>query len=146
MFALEASKSSYPLTHNCISPLSQLNLQCIRSIIAIAFIVKFYFTIVQDGVASFTCSCAAGWEGETCANNINDCRSDSCQNGGTCQVAKLCIYLAIMPHVSLCVTTAYRMESMPSVAYVQKVMKERIVRPTPMTVIPILVKMEVLAR
>ena len=96
-------------------------------------------------MASFTCSCGAGWEGETCANNINDCRSDSCQNGGTCQVSYVATYLATILCFSMC-DTAYRMESMLSVACVQKAMKERIVRPTPMTVIPILVKMEAFAR
>ena len=52
-------------------------------------------------MASFTCSCAAGWEGETCASNINDCHSDSCQNGGTCQVIKLCSYLVTTPLFSM---------------------------------------------
>ena len=42
----------------------------------------------QDGVASFTCSCVAGWEGNTCNVNTNDCGSESCLNGGTCRVSK----------------------------------------------------------
>ena len=41
----------------------------------------------QDGVSGFTCSCVTGWTGDTCNTNINDCREDSCMNGGTCQVS-----------------------------------------------------------
>jgi len=30
------------------------------------------------------CTCAAGFNGATCENNINECASSPCQNGGTC--------------------------------------------------------------
>ena len=32
----------------------------------------------------FTCQCLAGFSGETCENNINDCVSNPCLNGGEC--------------------------------------------------------------
>ena len=98
----------------------------------------------QDGVAGFTCSCVTGWEGDTCNVNINDCRPDSCQNGGTCQVRKSVCMSIILRTVIIFVT--YRMESIPSAVYVQRVMRETAVRPTPMTVIPSLVKMEAFVR
>jgi hypothetical protein len=37
-----------------------------------------------DGVASFTCECADGFEGEDCGVNTDDCTEDACLNGGTC--------------------------------------------------------------
>merc|ERR1712072_752637 len=38
----------------------------------------------KDGVNSFTCTCAAGYSGDTCETNINECASNPCKNGGTC--------------------------------------------------------------
>jgi hypothetical protein len=35
-------------------------------------------------VASFTCACAAGFSGDTCATNIDDCTQGVCENGGAC--------------------------------------------------------------
>ena len=29
----------------------------------------------------------AGWTGETCSVNIDDCATNPCQNGGTCFVS-----------------------------------------------------------
>ena len=43
----------------------------------------------QDGVNSFSCSCAEGYEGDHCETNINDCDPNPCENGGTCQVRVL---------------------------------------------------------
>ncbi|XP_078666608.1 CUB and sushi domain-containing protein 3-like isoform X2 [Branchiostoma floridae x Branchiostoma belcheri] len=33
---------------------------------------------------SFQCTCAAGYEGDTCQTDINDCIPNPCKNGGTC--------------------------------------------------------------
>lgn len=32
----------------------------------------------------YICNCNPGWEGVTCNQNINECSSNPCQNGGTC--------------------------------------------------------------
>ena len=32
----------------------------------------------------YNCSCAAGWEGLTCADNVDECASRPCQNAGVC--------------------------------------------------------------
>jgi hypothetical protein len=37
-----------------------------------------------QGDVSFTCKCAPGYSGATCATNIDDCAGSPCQNGGTC--------------------------------------------------------------
>jgi hypothetical protein len=37
-----------------------------------------------DGVASFSCACADGYEGETCEVDIDECADSPCLNGGTC--------------------------------------------------------------
>jgi hypothetical protein len=38
-----------------------------------------------DGVFGFACTCAAGFSGDLCSTNVNECASAPCQNGGTCQ-------------------------------------------------------------
>lgn len=38
-----------------------------------------------DGIGTYTCSCAAGFTGPTCATNTDDCPMvNPCNNGGTC--------------------------------------------------------------
>ncbi len=37
-----------------------------------------------DEVGDFSCVCAAGYDGKTCSNNIDDCAVAPCLNGGTC--------------------------------------------------------------
>ena len=39
------------------------------------------------------CECKAGWTGEHCETNINDCSEDLCQNGGTCTVSVVYMYI-----------------------------------------------------
>ena len=45
-----------------------------------------YFCHLQDGVNSFSCLCAEGYEGDGCETNTNDCDPIPCENGGICQV------------------------------------------------------------
>jgi len=40
-------------------------------------------TCAVDG-DQFTCTCAAGFSGDTCETNIDDCTPNPCENGGTC--------------------------------------------------------------
>uniref|UniRef100_A0A4X2M7T4 Cubilin n=1 Tax=Vombatus ursinus TaxID=29139 RepID=A0A4X2M7T4_VOMUR len=37
-----------------------------------------------ETVSSYYCKCDPGWEGTNCTENINECSSDPCFNGGTC--------------------------------------------------------------
>ncbi|MCA9518052.1 MAG: hypothetical protein KC635_24100, partial [Myxococcales bacterium] len=32
----------------------------------------------------FSCTCAAGWSGDTCTTNVDDCAPSPCENGGVC--------------------------------------------------------------
>lgn len=38
-----------------------------------------------EGTDTFVCTCAAGYDGLTCENNIDDCSPNPCQNGGACE-------------------------------------------------------------
>src|SRR5690606_11486180 len=37
-----------------------------------------------DGLGNYTCRCAAGYEGERCETDVDDCAANPCANGGTC--------------------------------------------------------------
>ncbi|XP_034464842.1 protein eyes shut homolog isoform X2 [Hippoglossus hippoglossus] len=39
---------------------------------------------VLNEAASYTCICMAGWSGQSCHINVNDCARHWCQNGATC--------------------------------------------------------------
>ncbi|XP_077869119.1 sushi, von Willebrand factor type A, EGF and pentraxin domain-containing protein 1-like [Saccoglossus kowalevskii] len=38
----------------------------------------------EDQIGSFQCLCTAGFQGDRCEININDCEPDPCRNGATC--------------------------------------------------------------
>lgn len=40
-----------------------------------------YFIFVPGG---YTCFCKPGYHGDACANEIDECRSNPCFNGGAC--------------------------------------------------------------
>ncbi len=40
--------------------------------------------MVSSQVADFECSCSAGYRGRFCDEEINECDSDPCGNGGSC--------------------------------------------------------------
>ncbi|XP_030080407.1 protein eyes shut [Drosophila hydei] len=44
----------------------------------------------------FSCKCSAGWHGRICQEEINECASSPCQNGGVC-VDKLAAYACACP-------------------------------------------------
>eukprot|EP00057_Strongylocentrotus_purpuratus_P027836 XP_011682310.1 PREDICTED: sushi, von Willebrand factor type A, EGF and pentraxin domain-containing protein 1 [Strongylocentrotus purpuratus] len=37
-----------------------------------------------DGLDSYTCNCAKGYDGANCESDINECAPNPCQNGGAC--------------------------------------------------------------
>ncbi|MBM4378309.1 MAG: calcium-binding EGF-like domain-containing protein [Deltaproteobacteria bacterium] len=40
-----------------------------------------------DGINAFTCTCAAGFSGATCATAVNPCFPNPCTFGGTCMAS-----------------------------------------------------------
>lgn len=38
----------------------------------------------EDGITQYTCKCSAGFEGQLCRNNTDDCVSAVCLNNATC--------------------------------------------------------------
>jgi hypothetical protein len=62
----------------------------------------------QDGVNSFSCSCVAGYEGDRCETNTNECDPNPCENGGNCQVAVICGIITINFHQHVNTIVLYR--------------------------------------
>ena len=46
--------------------------------------------ICVDDDESFTCECPAGYAGETCAINVDECEPEPCENGGVCKEKDTC--------------------------------------------------------
>ncbi|KAK1801162.1 hypothetical protein P4O66_022669 [Electrophorus voltai] len=40
--------------------------------------------VCKDGIATFTCECFPGYMGRICSEQVKECYSDPCQNGGHC--------------------------------------------------------------
>ena len=38
-----------------------------------------------DEVADYTCDCTAGYKGDNCTIDIDECANEPCVNGGSCQ-------------------------------------------------------------
>lgn len=38
----------------------------------------------MDQINGFKCECQIGFSGKRCMNNIDECESQPCRNGGTC--------------------------------------------------------------
>ena len=51
------------------------------------------FFLAQDQINGYLCDCEAGWTGERCSVNIDDCATNPCQNGGTCYVSSKYMYI-----------------------------------------------------
>jgi hypothetical protein len=66
------------------------------------------YVMVQDGVNSFSCSCVAGYEGDHCETNTNECDPNPCENGGSCHVN----IATLFPPRQLLINFAYRISSM----------------------------------
>lgn len=43
-------------------------------------------TCTNTGQGSYTCTCAEGYSGTNCEEEIDDCIHHPCLNGGTCKV------------------------------------------------------------
>ena len=90
-------------------------------------------------MASFNCSCVPGWVGDTCNVNIDDCRPDPCQHGGTCQVRRS-REESMHASKSIRILHKFRMESTALAVFVLMVMMENVVKLTSMIVCQVLVK------
>ena len=50
---------------------------------------------LQGGIRDYNCMCVAGWEGQNCDIDTNDCILNPCENGATCNVKRDNYYLFI---------------------------------------------------
>ena len=41
-------------------------------------------SVILRGWQGWECTCNAGWEGPLCRQDVNECLSQPCKNGGTC--------------------------------------------------------------
>ena len=44
--------------------------------------------LLQDEIGEYRCECPAGYTGDFCDMDIDECASNPCQNNATCQVHK----------------------------------------------------------
>ena len=56
---------------------------------------------LQGGISDYNCTCVAGWEGQNCDIDTNDCILNPCENGATCIVRRDNNYLFILHKISL---------------------------------------------
>ena len=69
-------------------PKTVVSRQCLQNICNIRGSVAD-LPLLQDEVNGFNCSCAAGFTGQICSINIDDCIMNPCDNAGTCVVRSL---------------------------------------------------------
>ena len=52
-------------------------------------------TCSNTGAGGYTCTCPSGYNGLNCQNDIDECASDPCSNGGSCMVRKTIFHITI---------------------------------------------------
>ena len=67
---------------------------CMWSILSISFrhewnpLWSCFMHNLQGDVSDYNCTCVAGWEGQNCDIDTNDCILNPCENGATCNVRR----------------------------------------------------------
>ena len=67
---------NYRIKSICIISLLQQIHECLTN--------SLLLTQATTSAPGYICNCNSGWEGANCDQNINECSSNPCQNGGTC--------------------------------------------------------------
>ena len=60
------------------------------------------FMYTKNGINQFTCDCEAGWTGNICDINIDDCEPNPCLNGANCTVRKIMCNKITIPSINAC--------------------------------------------
>ena len=68
-------------------PLLRLGNQWKNYLNCVWFFFLFHNILQSTKWTGYNCTCADGWEGQNCTDDIDECESDPCQHGGTCNDA-----------------------------------------------------------
>ena len=71
-------------------------MSCITSHNSAGAVTYLSLSLIQELINGYLCVCEVGWTGEMCSVNIDDCATNSCQNGGTCFVSSRAVVRVIL--------------------------------------------------
>ena len=92
-------------------------------------------TCENTGLDAYQCLCSPGYTGTNCGTDINECAANPCQNGATCFVSKLKLIFNFNLYTNRIKSTIMSVNVLMDILVIT-------VRPTSMSVLPILANTE----